>query len=485
MTFDITQLIRENTGRNYDLHREHINPQYAKVLKTIGFDRVHVRAQGPYLWDNQGRQYLDFIGGYAVTNVGRTHPTVKKALMDFLAGDHPSMIHFEAPLLSGLLAEELKKRIGRGLDYVFFTNSGTEGVECAIKYAKCATGKPAMVFCEKAFHGLSTGSLSLNGCESFRKGFAPFLPESRQIPFNDLSALEAQLKRGDVAGFIVEPVQGKGVNLPAPGYLAKASALCGKYGALFIVDEIQSGVGRCGTFLAIDAEEGFENDRGGNDGGPDIVILSKALSGGYVPVGAVLTHKAVYEKVYSSMERAIVHSSTFHQNSMAMVAGLASLAALDEDDMIANGNRMGAKLREGIEGMMDRFALIKEVRQRGMMIGIEFGPPSLLKSPALRTAWSMIHTVDGNLFTQAVVIPLMEDHLILTQVAGHNMDVLKLTPPLMISEADVKRFLSAFEDVMVKLHKFPGPTWELMTRLGRNAFSKSKHSEAVMEAATS
>lgn len=466
LPFDIHALIQEHRGRNYDLHREHVNPQWARALKIIGFDRVYDRALGAHFWDAHGVKYLDMQGGYAVHNVGRNHPAVKKALKDFLDLDYATLLAFDAPLLAGVLAEELKKRVnvaGTQLDYVFFTNSGTEGVEAAIKFCKCATARPGIVYAKKAFHGLSSGALSLNGDQSFREGFGPFMPGCREIAFNDLSALERELSARDVAGFIVEPIQGKGVNMPSPGYLRDAAAMCRKFGTLFVADEIQTGVGRTGKFLAI------EHDGGGVD--PDIVIMSKALSGGYVPVGAVLTRKSVWEKVFSSLQRAIVHSSTFHQGSLAMVAGLAVLQTMDDDHLYANAERMGGMLMDGLNAMKPRFELIKEVRGRGLMIGVEFGPPSL-RSIGLRTGWSLIHAMDGDLFPQAIVIPLLDDHHILTQVAGHHMDVVKLIPPLTIDETDVRWFLSAFEQVMVKLHQFPGPVWELMKKLGKHAVTK-------------
>jgi acetylornithine/succinyldiaminopimelate/putrescine aminotransferase len=460
LPFDLQSILRAHQGEGSALHAEHINPRFATVLKTIGYDRDYVRAEGPYLFDAAGNRYLDFLGGYAVCNFGRNHPTIKKALADYLELNLATMVQFEAPLLSGLLAKELKRRIGRGLDYVFFTNSGTEGVEAAIKFAKCATGRPALLHAPKAFHGLSSGSVSLNGCDSFRQGFAPFLPECRQVAFNDLAALEKELARGDVAAFIIEPIQGKGVNIHAPGYLAEAARLCHRYGALFVADEVQTGIGRTGSFIALDQED---SAKGAVE--PDMVILSKALSGGYVPVGAVLVKGDVWKKVFTTLDRAIVHSSTFHQGAMAMTAGLAALAAYDETNAAENARRMGAMIREGVEAMKPRFEMLKEVRQRGLMIGIEFGPP---KSLLLKANWAATHAMDKNLFAQAVVVPLMEDHRILCQVAGHNQDVVKLIPPLVISEADVRDFLRAFEAVMVSLHK-PTATVGLLARLGKNA----------------
>ena len=452
---DIRALLEENAGRNYELQAEHVNPANVRTLKTIGFDRCYVRAEGPYLWDVQGNQYLDMLSGYGVFGLGRNHPEVRRVLTEFLDLNYPSLVKMEAPLLSGLLAEQLKKRMPNQLDMVFFTNSGAEGMETALKYARCATGKPAIVHCAKAFHGLSYGALSVNGDESFREGFAPFLPDMRKIPFNDLDALEQELRKKDVAAFVVEPVQGKGVNLPSPGYLVAAANLCRKYGALFIDDEVQSGMGRTGKFLAIEHDGNVD---------PDIVVLAKTLSGGYVPVGAVLCKKWIHEKVFSSMQRSVVHSSTFSQGSFAMVAGLAALDVLDRYKLIANAERMGNLIGEGLRAMIPRYEFMKEVRWRGLMMGIEFGPP---RSLTLKAAWTLMHTLDKSLFPQAAIIPLLDKHHIITQVAGHNIDVVKLLPPLVITEKDVDWFLKAFEDVLAQMHKFPGPAWDVISDIGK------------------
>ncbi len=458
---DIAGLLKQHAGRNYELQSEHVNPANVRALKTIGFDRCYVRAEGPYLWDVKGEKYLDLLAGYGVFGLGRNHPDVRRVLIDFLNADYPSLVKLEAPLLAGLLAAELKKRMPNQLDMVFFTNSGAEGVETALKYARCATGKPAVIHCKKSFHGLTYGALSVNGDENFREGFGPFLPHCRAIPFNDLAALEAELQKGDVAAFIVEPVQGKGVNLAAPGYLLEAQRLCRKHGALFVADEVQSGMGRTGKFLAI------EHD--GPDVDPDIVILAKMLSGGFVPVGAVLCKKWIHEKVFSSMQRSVVHSSTFSQGSLAMAAGLAALDVLDRHQLMANAARMGDVIGNGLRAMQPRFEFLKEIRWRGLMTGIEFGPP---KSLTLKMAWTTCHTLDKSLFPQAAIIPLMDKHRIITQVAGHAIDVIKLLPPLVINEADAQWFLTAFEDVMVQMHKFPGPAWDVLAKIGKNALTQ-------------
>ncbi|MDA0214678.1 MAG: aspartate aminotransferase family protein [Planctomycetota bacterium] len=457
MSFDLDQLLASHRGSARSLHSEHVNPKWMHALKLIGFDHEYVRGESQYLWDANGNRYLDMIGGYAVCNVGRNHPVIRKALTDFLASQTPSMVQFDASILPGLLARHLKGRVGRDLDRVFFTNSGTEGIEAAIKFSRCATGKPEMLYEKGAFHGLSTGALAMNGCESFRSGFEPHPKDFRALPFNDLVALERELSRGDVAGFVVEPIQGKGVNMHSYGFLAKASALCHRYGALFVVDEVQTGIGRTGSFLAIDQEGAVE---------ADIIVLSKGLSGGYVPVGAVMTKTSVWEKVFSRLDRAIVHSSTFHMSGLAMVAGLATLSVLENERLAENATQTGALLRNGLEAMKPRFELLGAIRQRGLMIGIEFAKP---RSPTLRMAWRMIHALDVNLFTQAVTIPLMQDHKILSQVAGHGIPVLKLTPPLTIDADDVRHFLSAFEKTMLGIHRFHGPAWDALRRIAINS----------------
>lgn len=461
MPLDVEQLLKDAGERAASQQTAHINPRFAKAMGLIGFDKAYVRAEGAHLWDADGNRYLDTLAGYGVFNMGRNHPTVRQALSDFLASGASSLAQLETPLLSGALAEQLKRRAPKGFDYVCFTNSGTEGVETAIKFAHRATKKPAILYASSAFHGLTNGALALNGTEMFRKDFGPLSPDCRKVPFNDLEALEAFLAAGDVAAFIVEPIQGKGVNIPDAGYLREAAKLCHAHGALFIADEIQTGLYRTGKFLAI------EHD-GGNDGDvdADMVILSKSLSGGYVPVGALLYKQDVYDKVFSSLEECVVHSSTFAQGNFAMVAGLAALLALDEEDAGARAERMGNKIGQGLLAIKDRFEFIGDVRWRGLMIGIEFQKPESLK---LRTAWKTAHMMNADLFCQAVTVPLLAEHKILSQVSGYHMDIIKLIPPLVMSDEDADWFLESFEAVMVELHKFPGAMWDTLFRIGKNA----------------
>lgn len=469
MPLDIKALVAANEGSNYRLHDAHINPRFAKALRIIGFDRCYTRAKGAHLWDTEGRKYLDMLAGYGVFNLGRNHPGVQQVLIDFMESDYPSLVQMEAPLLSGLLAEELKKRVGYGLDIVYFTSTGAEGNETAIKFSRRATGRSRILYATSGFHGLTTGALSLNGGEVFREKFGPLLPDTEAVPFGDIEALAAALSRGDVAAFVVEPIQGKGVNFPPAGYLAEASRLCRKHGSLFVADEVQCGMGRTGRFLALHHEEGAE---------PDIVILSKSLSGGYVPVGAVLAKRWIYDKVFSSLDRAVVHSSTFGQGSLAMAAGLATLKIMDEENLLQRAHDLGNRLGKGLAAMAPKFEFIDDVRWRGLMAGIEFGKPKSLK---LRTAWSSVNSINADLFCQGVTIPLLQDHGILTQVAANKSKTIKLIPPLVMTEQDVDWFLESFETVMGQLHAFPGPLWESLFRIGKIAIAGSRSGRAAAE----
>ena len=459
MAFDISSVVAGMAGRNYELHSEHINPRFSKALGIIGFDRCYEHAQGAYLWDEDGTKYLDTLAGYSVFNIGRNHPVVRSALNDFMALDHPSLVQMEAPLLSGMLAEELKRRVGYGLDRVYFTSTGAEGVDTAVKFARRATGRSGILYASDAFHGLSCGALALNGSGTFREGFGPLLPDCHCIPFNDAGALEEALSGGTVAALIVEPVQGKGVNIAGDGYLAEATRLCRKQGTLLVVDEIQCGMGRTGRFLAVQHDPGAE---------PDMVILSKALSGGYVPVGAVLVRRDIHDKVYSSLDKSAVHSSTFGQGSLAMVAGLATLAVLDDEDLMTQASARGDALRRALSDMQHEFEFIHDVRGVGLMIGIEFAAPRSLK---LKTAWKTANTLNKDLFCQAITMPLLAEHNVLAQVAGTTLTTIKLTPPLVITDEDVAWFLTAFRDVMSRIHKFPGPAWDAIFRIARNSLA--------------
>jgi ornithine--oxo-acid transaminase len=455
MPFDLGKELAERAGESFSLHEKYLNPQMVRVLKTIGFDRHYTRAEGAYLFDKTGARYLDLLSGFGVFAVGRNHPVIKKALVDVLGADLPNLVQMDVSLLAGLWAERLLSHMP-GQETVFFCNSGTEAVEAAIKLARAATRKDKLIFCDHAFHGLTMGALSLNGDASFREGFGTLLTGATRVPWNDLDALAAALAGNDVAAFFVEPIQGKGVNVPTPGYLREAAKLCAKHGALFVADEVQTGLGRTGKFLA------SEHD----DVDPDLVLLAKALSGGYAPVGAVVGKRRIFERTFNRMDRAVVHGSTFGKNNLAMAAGLATLAVLEDERLIENAAARGDSLRQRLGALVGKYELLKEVRGRGLMLALEFGAP---RSFALRAAWALLEKATKGLFCQSVIIPLFTRHRILSQVAGHDMYVIKLLPPLCLSAADEDWIVSAFDDVIGESHKVPGSVWDLATTLAGNA----------------
>ncbi len=444
MGFDLTSLLRARRNDGAELWDNYLNPQTAKVLRSIGFDRRWERAGGCYLYDDTGAKYLDYLSGFGVFGLGRDHPVVRQALHDVLDAELADMVQMDTPVLAGLLAEALIERAPY-LDRVYLCNSGTEAVETALKFARCATGRPRVLYCDHAFHGLTAGSLSVNGAKEFRDGFGPLLPGTA-VPFGDLGALRRELQAGDVAALIIEPVQGKGVQVVPEGYLAEAAALLKRHGALLICDEVQSGIGRTGRFFSFEYD-GVE---------PDLVTVAKTLSGGFIPAGATLGTTQVFEKVYSSMDRVLVHDTTYSHNNLAAAAGLATLAVIDDEELVANAASVGSELMASLRAAADRYELITDVRGRGLMIGIEFGRPDSLR---LRARYSPLTMARKGLFTQMVVCALFEQHRVLTQTAGDHMDVLKLLPPLSTTGEDADVFMQAFCSVMDSIHDSSRPVW--------------------------
>src|SRR2546423_13412184 len=363
MKIDIAALFETHESERSGLHTRRLNEQMVRVLRTIGYDVGFCKGSRQYLFDREGSRYLDLLSGFGVFAVGRNHPAIRTALKSVLDADLPNLVQMDVSTLAGILAERLLALVPH-LDKVFFANSGAESVEAAIKFARAATARPGIIYCHHAFHGLTYGALSLNGDDTFRKGFEPLLPDCVRIPFNDLIALEQALSSRRMAAFIVEPIQGKGVILPNEEYLKGAEHLCRRYETLFIADEIQTGIGRTGKFLAGE-HWGIE---------PDMVLLAKALSGGHVPVGAVLMRKAIYNKVFNRMDRAVIHGSTFGQNDLAMAAGLAMLEVMKAQRVTENAARPVEGLLRELSAPADNYELLKDVRGKGLVIGGEFGP---------------------------------------------------------------------------------------------------------------
>jgi ornithine--oxo-acid transaminase len=399
-----------------------------------------VRAEGAYLEDAEGRRFLDMLGGFGMFNTGRNNPRIRDALVEALELDTPGSVQLGVSALPGVLADHLLRRVPTSLGRVLFTSSGAEAVEAAIKLGRAATGRSRVISAEHGFHGLTLGALSANGSPEFTDRFGPLLPGFSQVPFNDLEAVEAELVREDVALVILEPVQGKGVVLPEPGYLEGVQELCRRYGTLFCLDEVQTGLGRTGRFLAAE-HWGLE---------PDVVTIAKSLSGGYVPVGACLLRREVHEAVFDSLEHSVSHGSTFAPNDLGMAAGLATLRELDEQGLVERSARLGELLLELTRPLVERYDVVREVRGLGLMWAIEFGEPE-----ARRRSWRVLERAQPGLFAQLVVVPLFSEHAILCQVAGHRLNVVKGLPPLVITEDDLERFAAALDTVVARAQRLP------------------------------
>jgi ornithine--oxo-acid transaminase len=417
-----------------------INPQFVRVLRTIGFDRTWSRADGAYLFDDEGNRYLDLLGGFGMYNVGRNNPRVRAALVEALELETPGSVQLGVTALPGLLAEALLERTPARLERVLFTSSGTEAVEAALKLGRAATKRTRVLSAESGFHGLTLGSLSANGNDVFTSRFQPLLPGFDRVPFGDVEALERELRSEDVALFLVEPIQGKGCTLPPAGYLEAAQALCRTYGTLFCVDEVQTGFGRTGKLFAFE-HWGLE---------PDLVPIAKSLSGGYVPVGALMMSRAVHEAVYDSMEHAVSHGSTFAPNELAMAAGLATLHELDQQSLVQDTARLGEKLLRDTQPLVDEFKVVKDVRGLGLMWAIEFGEP---ESGSM--SWRLIERMQPGLFAQLVVAPLFSKHRILSQVAAHKLAVIKILPPLVVTAEDIDYFVDALTVTIRRAQRMP------------------------------
>ena len=422
------------------LYTDHVNPQWAKLLDVLQMNVRYERCIGAELHTAEGRRILDFLSGYCVHNTGHNHPGIIEALHRELDQQGPAMLQSHTPVLAGELAEQLCSLAGGRLKKVYFASSGSEGIEAVIKFSRAHTGRTGLLYADGAFHGLTCGALSLMGDPFWRTGFGPLLPGAEGVPFNNLEALEQELASRQFAAFIVEPIQGEaGIRVPAPDYLEAAQALCRRSGTLFVLDEVQTGMYRTGPFLA---SHHFGID-------PDMVVLAKALSGGLIPSGALLMSDAIYDSVYSSIRRAIVHTSTFSENGLAMRAGLATLQVLAREVLGERARVAGNYLRQRLHEVLSNYEMVKEIRGVGLLNGIEFTAPRKL---SLRIPFEAFLKIHPGMFGQVLVMRLFRDKGMLTQICGNNFMVLKAAPPLVVDDQHLDEFVEAVGDVVEQMH---------------------------------
>ena len=419
---------------------DYVNPQWVRLLDLLQMNVQYTRCAGAELHTVDGDCILDFLSGYCVHNVGHNHPAVVAALKGELDRSGPAMLQSHVPELAGELAARLCRLAGGQLSKVFFCSSGSEGIETVIKFARAHTRRNGLLYAQGAFHGLTCGALSLMDNPFWGEGFGSLLPETDCVSFGDLDALEQKLKGNRMAAFILEPVQAEGgIRVPEHEYLKEAQALCHRHGTLFVLDEVQTGMYRTGRFLA-GHHFGVE---------PDMIVLAKALSGGLVPIGAVLMKHAVYDSVFTSLKRAIVHTSTYSENGLAMRAGLATLDVLEREQLGECATKIGDELRRRLREALSGYEMVKEVRGLGLLSGIEFRAPSKI---ALRVPFEAFRAIHAGMFGQMLVMRLFRQERILTQICGNNFMVLKAAPPLVVEPSQIDYFVGAVERVISSVH---------------------------------
>jgi len=417
-------------------YKDYVNPQWVALLNLLGMNVEYERCLGCELFTKDGRRILDFLSGYCVHNAGHNHPDIIQALKDEMDSCGPAMLQSHVPELAGELARRLCALAGGNFQKVYFGSSGSEGVEAAIKFARATTGRTGIVYAKSSFHGLTTGALSLMNDAFWREGFGPLLPDTQAVPFGDIEALASALASKRQAAFVVEPIQAEGgIKVPPPAYLRQAHELCRRTGTLLVVDEVQTGMYRTGTFLAA---QQFDVEA-------DMVVLAKALSGGLMPVSAVLLTDEIYHSVYSSLRRAIVHTSTFSENSLSMRAGLATLDVLEREQLGPRALHLGESFRSKLRRELAGLDMVNEVRGMGLLNGIEFVPPKKLAFRALYEAFNKIHPA---MFGQIMVMRMFREKGILTQICGNNFLVLKAAPPLVVTSEQLDEFVVGIRDVI-------------------------------------
>jgi ornithine--oxo-acid transaminase len=422
------------------LYEKHINPQWVRLLDVLQMNVEYVRCEGAELHSADGRLLLDFISGYCVHNTGHNHPRIVAALKDELDARGPAMLQSHASGQAGELARRLCERAGGRLTRAYFASSGSEAIDSAIKFARARTGRPAILYAAGGFHGLTCSSLSLMSNPFWKERFGPFLPDTEAVAFGDLEQLAEKLASKRFAAFITEPLQAEsGIVAPPREYLRRAQEQCRKHGTLLALDEVQTGMYRCGPFLAA---HHFGLD-------PDLVVLAKAMSGGLVPSAAVLMSQAVSDAVYSSLRHAVIHTSTYSENGLAMRAGLATLEVLEEERLGERSARMGQYLRQQLAARLGGFEMVGEIRGLGLLCGVEFKVPRSLR---LRIPFEAFNRIHPAMFGQVLVMRLFRDHRILSQICGNNFMVLKVAPPLVVEQPQLDHFVSALAQVVELMH---------------------------------
>lgn len=430
--------------------KQFVNPALGELLGALNLDKRFVRGEGTRLWDEEGREYLDFIAAYGALPFGFNPPAIWNAIQAIQTSAEPSFVQPSDLRAAGELAERLVSLAPEGIKYVWFANSGAEAVEAALKLVRIKTGKMGIISTHNSFHGKTLGALSATGNDGYQKGFGAPIAGFNRVTYGDLGALEAIISEhaDEIAAVILEPIQGEGgIVVPPAGYLAGVRELCTKHGVLLILDEIQAGLGRTGTLFACE-QEGVT---------PDVITIAKALGGGIVPVGAVLYNEAAYSETFATK-----HSSTFAGNTLACRVGLASMDELTKNDgaLLKHVAETGAHLLAGLQAVAAKYPhVVKQVRGRGYMIGVEVGCDM--------NTWGRTSLL-GVMAEQDSLTPVLSSYLL--NVEGirvaptlNGAAVIRIEPPLIATKEECDRVVAAFDRTLGFLAQ--GNTAELIGHL--------------------
>lgn len=428
-------LTQQEIEENY---KQHINPQLVKLLKILGFNRKFIKAKDVIVWDEDGNEYLDFLGAYGALNIGHNNDKIIDGLN--IIKDMPNLLQSGMHTLTSVLAQNLAKVSPGNLKYTFFCNSGAEAVEGALKLAKIATEKSRIIYCKGSFHGKSMGALSVTGRDKYRKYFEPMVPLTVEVNYGDINELRYVLEKyDDIAAFIVEPIQGEGgVIVPPIGYLKRAKELCSQYNVVFIADEIQTGFGRTGYWFACEAEGVI----------PDIMCLAKSLSGGIIPIGAYITNEEIWKKGYGSIDKCLLHTSTFGGNTWASAAGISTIEFIAENNLEAEALEKGNYIMNKLVQLKNKYPILKDVRGKGLMIGLEF---DTIKIPIMhrvinKDTKELVDEYVGGI----VASELINNYNIITAYTLNNPNVIRIQPPLTITYSQLDRMTNALEEILAK-----------------------------------
>ena len=434
-------------------YERYVNPAFVRLLGTFGYGRVFVRGRGSTLWDDQGREYLDLLAGFGAVNLGHNPEGLIERMVEFLRDDAVNLVHVGPQLHAAELARALAQLVSPPLEITLLSNSGGEAVEAAMKLARAATGRSHFIYAEGGFHGTGLGSLSIMGHARLRAPFEPLLPNCDAVPFGDLDALEQALKNRRAAAFVVEPIQAEaGIVVPAPGYLKAAAELCTKYGTLLVLDEVQTGLGRTGTLFAYE-QHGFV---------PDVLVLGKSLGGSMVPLSATLTSREIHHQAYGSQAKFDLHGTTYSGNAFACRVGVEVLKQVREQGLAERSARLGASLLRLLQSALCAHPLVREVRGVGLLVGIELGPTD---SGFFQRAFSgVVESVSEKVFGQWLAVRLLERG-ILCQPASQHWNVLRIEPPLTISEAELERAVAEIAQLLGQYTKLTPLLRDVTARL--------------------